>query len=176
MKTSFICSGVVAIGVLAIVLVMLLTPPKKTADLALVDRVEQVAEQAIERQWMQALPAVTAHELALAYRANAESANKDFRGRPFMVSGMVVSINADAMGDPFITLRGGTSEFLQPQFGFDRSALRALSKLRSGVEVSLKCTGKGDVAKVPVADSCILLAVRERMSGSRRLSARSRDD
>ncbi|MES3024927.1 MAG: hypothetical protein V4857_25425 [Pseudomonadota bacterium] len=155
---------------------LLMTPPKKSADLALVDQVEQVADQAHERAWMQALPTVTAHELALAYRTNAATADKDFRGRPFMVSGMVVSISADAMGDPFITLRGGTSEFLQPQFGFDRSARQALSKLKTGVEVSLKCTGKGDVAKVPVADSCTLLAAREQVPDITRLSSASRDE
>ena len=39
-------------------------------------------------------------------------------------------------------------------FGFDKSSLDTLAKFKKGDKVTLVCTGKGDVAKIPMFDPC----------------------
>lgn len=103
------------------------------------------------------LPAVTAADIATAYRDNTVAADQQFKGKKFKVSGVVGDINTDIMGDPYITLRGGVNQFMEPQFSFDKTALDNLAKLKKGSKVTLVCVGKGDIAKTPMSEKCSLL-------------------
>lgn len=114
-------------------------------------------EAAAEQEKLAALPSVTAREIAAAYEANTVAADLQFKGKKFKVTGTVGDINTDILGRPYLTLRGGVNEFMEPQFAFEKNAATELAKLKKGQKVTLACTGKGDVAKIPMSDSCALI-------------------
>lgn len=106
---------------------------------------------------MATLPTYTANDMARAYEENTVAADALFKGKKFKVTGTVASINTDFMGNPYITLRGGVNQFMEPQFGFDDSFAPHLSQWRKGAKVQLVCIGKGDVAKTPMSSECVPL-------------------
>ena len=116
-----------------------------------------VANQEITKQEIDALPNVTASAMASAYSDNTVAADQQFKDKKFKVTGTVADINTDIMGNPYITLRGGVNQFMEPQFAFDKSDAAKLANLKKGSKVSLICIGKGDVAKTPMSGSCALL-------------------
>lgn len=98
----------------------------------------------------------TAGDIARAYEENTVAADQRFKGKRYMVTGTVEGINTDFMGDPYVTLYGGVNQFREPIFGFQKSASGTLANLAKGSTVILLCTGKGDIAKRPMWDSCSL--------------------
>lgn len=102
-------------------------------------------------------PTVTARDIALAYAENTVAADQVYKGRRFRVTGSVSDINTDFMGDPYLMLKGGQNEFMEPQFKFTKSDAPELAKLRKGHKVTLECTGRGDFAKTPMSDDCRIL-------------------
>lgn len=136
------------------------SPEQKQAEAAALEqqRVEQAAaEKAKVVAELAAMPVVTASAIASAYDANTVAADQQFKGKKFKVSGTVADINTNFMGQPYVTLRGGVNQFMEPQFAFEKSDAEQLVSLKKGSKVTLLCTGKGDVAKVPMSDSCSLL-------------------
>lgn len=103
------------------------------------------------------LPQYTAGDLARAYEENSVAADAKFKGKRYRVSGTVVDISTDFMGDPYVTLRGGVNQFLEPRFAFDKKQLDSLSKLRKGQKVVFACEGRGDVMKSASSSDCSLL-------------------
>lgn len=103
------------------------------------------------------LPLVTANELAHAYDENTVAADQRFKGQRFKVKGTVTDINTNFMGAPVVLMRGGVNQFLEPQFEFDKNAVNQLAALKKGQSVMLECTGRGDVAKTPMSDDCVLV-------------------
>lgn len=118
---------------------------------------EQAAEEEAARQAIDALPSYSATELARAYDANTVAADQKFKGQTFKVTGTIADINTDIMGNPYVTMRGGVNQFLEPQFAFDKDSANQLAELSKGMKVTLMCTGKGDIAKTPMSDDCIIL-------------------
>ncbi|NIX94778.1 hypothetical protein HCG45_18780 [Pseudomonas fulva] len=110
-----------------------------------------------EKKAIADMPTVTAQALASAYDDNTVAADARFKGKRFKVTGTVLDINTDFTGDPYITLRGGVNQFMEPQFGFEKSDAEQLAVLRKGSKVTLLCTGRGDVAKTPMSKDCSLL-------------------
>ncbi|KAF4557355.1 MULTISPECIES: hypothetical protein [Pseudomonas] len=102
------------------------------------------------------LPRYTAKQMASAYESNTVAADQIFKGKEFEVSGVVQSINTDFLGHPYVTLRGGVNQFLEPQFAFDKGQESVVAGLRKGQSVTLVCTGKGDIAKTPMSEDCTL--------------------
>lgn len=102
----------------------------------------------------QPLLQVTASQLAQAYDRNTVAADQQFKGKRFQVTGVVDSINTNFLGRPYLTLRGGVNQFMEPQFELDRSYESYAAKLQAGMRVSLVCTGSGDVAKTPMSKGC----------------------
>jgi len=103
------------------------------------------------------LPSYTASDLARDYNDNTVAADQKYKGKKYKVSGAVVDISTDFLGKPYITLRGGVNEFMEPQFSFVRGQDKALAALKRGDRVTLICTGSGDVAKTAMSESCTLL-------------------
>lgn len=134
--------------------------PEQLAAEAKARQVEQVkrAEEARERarRELASLPAYTARDLAVAYNANTVAADQVFKGRKYKVSGVVSDINTDIFGNPYVTLRGGVNQFMEPQFSFDDDSASELAKLRKGSKVQIVCVGKGDVAKTPMSGDCVM--------------------
>ncbi|MGV8637809.1 hypothetical protein ACV35N_37990, partial [Pseudomonas aeruginosa] len=70
-------------------------------------------------------------------------------------TGVVDSINTDLFGNPYVTLRGGVNQFMEPQFQLDEAHANYAAGLQSGMRISLVCTGRGDVAKTPMSKDCV---------------------
>lgn len=94
-------------------------------------------------------------QLAQAYDRNTVAADQLFKGKRFKVTGAVDSINTDMFGNPYVTLRGGVNQFMEPQFELDDAHANYAAGLQSGMRISLICTGRGDVAKTPMSKGCV---------------------
>jgi len=136
------------------------SPEQKAAEIAAREQ-KSVQQAEVKRKQLKqeiaALITVTASDIAAAYNANTVAADQKFKDKKFKVSGVVVDINTDFMGNPYVTLRGGVNQFMQPQFRFEKSNTAQLANLKKGAKVTLVCIGKGDVAKTPMSGSCSLL-------------------
>ncbi|ENM3072298.1 hypothetical protein ISE00_23870 [Pseudomonas aeruginosa] len=97
---------------------------------------------------------VSAQQLAQAYDRNTVAADQQFKGKRFKVTGVVESINTDLFGKPYVTLRGGVNQFMEPQFQLDDAHANYAAGLQSGMRISLICIGGGDVAKTPMSKDC----------------------
>ncbi|MNO80895.1 TRNA-anti-like protein [compost metagenome] len=98
---------------------------------------------------------VSAQQLAQAYERNTVAADQQFKGQRFKVTGVVDSINTDLFGKPYVTLRGGVNQFMEPQFKLDSDHRNYAAGLQQGLRISLICKGRGDVAKTPMSDECV---------------------
>lgn len=96
----------------------------------------------------------SAQQLAQAYDRNTVAADQQLKGKLFKVTGVVDSINTDLFGKPYVTLRGGVNQFMEPQFKFDSDHRNYVAGLQRGLRISLICKGRGDVAKTPMSDEC----------------------
>jgi len=99
----------------------------------------------------------TASEIARAYDANTVAADQQFKGKRFKVTGTVDNINTDFMGNPYLTLRGGVNQFMEPQFAFNENQSEQLASVKPGEKVTLVCVGRGDVAKTPMSGDCVMM-------------------
>ncbi|PKM31603.1 MAG: hypothetical protein CVV07_00365 [Gammaproteobacteria bacterium HGW-Gammaproteobacteria-11] len=117
-------------------------------------RLSQIATPAAPAEPV-VLREVTAQQLAAAYERNTVAADQQFKGKRFKVTGVVDSINTNFLGRPYITLRGSTNRFMQPQFELERNQTSYAARLSEGMRVTLACTGSGDVAKIPMSDECV---------------------
>jgi len=115
------------------------------------------AAEAEAKQALDALPEVSAADIAKAYEENTVAADALYKGKRYKVSGKIADISTDFMGAPYLTLRGGVNPFMEPQFAFDKEDLASLAQLKKGQGVTLACTGAGDIAKTPVSKECALL-------------------
>ncbi|MGU1251456.1 OB-fold protein [Pseudomonas aeruginosa] len=98
---------------------------------------------------------ISAQQLAQAYDRNTVAADQQFKGKRFKVTGVVDSINTDMFGTPYVTLRGGVNQFMEPQFELNEERASYAAGLQSGMRISLVCTGRGDVAKTPMSKDCV---------------------
>lgn len=97
---------------------------------------------------------ISAQQLAQAYDRNTVAADQQFKDKRFKVTGVVDSINTDLFGKPYVTLRGGVNQFMEPQFKLDSDHRNYAAGLQQGMRISLICRGRGDVAKTPMSDEC----------------------
>lgn len=106
-------------------------------------------------QQAQPLPEYSAQQMAADYERNTVAADQRYKGKRFKVSGVVDSINTDLFGNPYVTLRGGVNQFMEPQFELDSAHRNYAAGLQQGMRISLVCKGRGDVAKIPMSDECV---------------------
>lgn len=97
----------------------------------------------------------SAAQLASAYDRNTVAADQKYKGKRLKVTGVVDSINTDLFGNPYITMRGGVNQFMEPQFKLSRQYSDYAARLAPGMRVTLICTGRGDVIKTPMSDNCV---------------------
>jgi len=100
------------------------------------------------------LEAFTAADIAEAYNRNAYAADQTFKGKSFKVTGTVASINTNFRGKPYIIMKGGVNQFMEPQFTLAESNEKFAVTLKPGDKITLACTGRGDVAKTPMSNEC----------------------
>lgn len=128
------------------------SPEQKAAEVA--QRAENKKQEMIKDS--ENLSTITPHDLAVAYHENTVFADQQFKNKRFKISGFVVDINTDVMGNPYITMRGGINEFLEPQFKLDESDSAKIATLKKGSKITLICVGNGDVAKTPMSDCSMI--------------------
>lgn len=157
-KTVFIVVG--GLFVLTTISNALKSPEEAAAEKAAREDLQYVQAQAkyyADLKTVSDMPLITAQTLASAYEANTVAADARFKGKRFKITGTVSDINTDFTGVPYVTLRGGVNQFMEPQFGFEKSESEQLVSLRKGSKVTFVCTGRGDVAKTPISKDCNLL-------------------
>ncbi len=98
----------------------------------------------------------TARKIAAAYSENTVAADNKFKGQRFMVSGAISDINTDFTGSPVIILVGGVNPFLEPQAELIEPEMQKAASLKKGQQITLICTGKGDIAKTPMMSDCVI--------------------
>lgn len=103
----------------------------------------------------ESLQEYSAQQIAQAYDRNTVAADQQFKGKRFKVTGVVDSINTDLFGDPYVTLRGGVNQFMEPEFELDKAHANYAAGLQSGMRITMTCRGRGDVAKTPMSDECV---------------------
>lgn len=101
------------------------------------------------------LKAYSSAKIAQDYEDNTVAADMQYKGKRVQVTGRITDINTDFLGKPYLVL-AGTNQFMGPQFKFDKSDLPSLATLKKGAQVSVVCTGKGDVVKTPMFEDCAL--------------------
>lgn len=97
----------------------------------------------------------SAQQLAAEYERNTVAADQRYKSKRFKVTGVVDSINTDLFGNPYVTLRGGVNQFMEPQFKLDSAHRNYAAGLQQGLRITLVCRGRGDVAKTPMSDECV---------------------
>ncbi|MEQ7917640.1 hypothetical protein ABQX22_00475 [Xanthomonas sp. WHRI 1810A] len=113
------------------------------------------SSKATPREQAHATPikAYTASQVATSYDDNTVAADIQFKDKRVKVSGRITDINTDMFGKPYLVL-AGTNQFMGPQFKFDKSDMSVMATMKKGTTVSVICTGKGDVAKIPMFEDC----------------------
>lgn len=116
------------------------------------------AEAANAAKTEQAAPAadaikITARELFKAYDANEVAADSKFKGKPIEITGVVESISSDIANEPVVQLSGGEMFQMVHANGLDTATAAGLSK---GQEITLACTGAGEVIGMPSLSDCSL--------------------
>lgn len=127
------------------------TAAKRAKEAKLADEAQR------QRSEIASLPLVAASQIAQAYEENTVAADQVFKDKRFRVTGIVSSISTDFIGRPYVTLRGGVNQFMEPQFSFSKDSSSQVAALRKGNKITLVCRGRGDVAKTPMSDDCLLL-------------------
>lgn len=116
---------------------------------------EQKATQA--KQEADSMELVQVSAIAKAYNDNTVAADQLYKGKKLKVQGTVAEISTNIMGDPYLQLRGGVNQFMEPQMHFDKGAADQLAKLKKGQQVTAVCEGSGDIGKTPMLNDCSLL-------------------
>lgn len=129
----------------------------KDADAKRAKEVKFADEAARQQREIASLPLVTASQIAQAYEENTVAADQVYKDKRFRVTGAISSISTDFLGRPYISLRGGVNQFMEPQFSFSKDSASQIATLKKGNKVTLACKGRGDIAKTPMSDECLLL-------------------
>ena len=111
-------------------------------------------DNAIDQTRVESLTTISAYDLALAYHQNTVQADQRFKGKRFIITGIVVDINTDFLDRPYLVLDGGVNQFMNPHFAFNKGQENILANIKKGDRVVLVCRVKGDIAKTPMSESC----------------------
>lgn len=119
--------------------------------------VQASSSSSVAKEQAQSEPvkAFTSAKVAQDYDDNTVAADMQYKGKRVKVSGRITDINTDFLGKPYLVL-AGTNQFMGPQFKFDKSDMSSLATLKKGAQISVVCTGKGDVVKTPMFEDCEL--------------------
>ena len=134
-----VASRVVGFAWLAFFLVGVVSSDRTTAQAPATSTSQSQPAKAIEP--VAPVLEVSAQQLAQAYERNTVAADQQFKGKRFSVTGIVESINTDLFGKPYVTLRGGVNQFMEPQFKLDSAHRNYAAGLQQGLRITLVCRG-----------------------------------
>jgi hypothetical protein len=151
----------IAIGFGALVVVVAFIPNDSAADLR-----RQDEKEIANNKWMNeqsraitakrivetALPRFSAAQYAADYEANEVAADNKYKGKKFLVSGSVKSINKDILGNANLAL-STPDAFIGVIASLDDKDYPWASTLKRGQKVSLLCTGSG-MLLTPMLTDC----------------------
>ena len=143
---------VLAVGLAIVVIRGMVNAPSQSRP-----HVSDMERREMEVKRVATLESYTAADLASAYRENTYAADLTFKDKQFKVKGTVANINTDFRGKPYITMKGGANQFMEPQFALAKSDERFAAALKKGETITLACTGRGDVAKTPMSGECTFI-------------------
>ena len=99
---------------------------------------------------------VTATYLYSAYAANTVAADRSYKDKTIIVSGIVGSVVKDALGNPYVALGDANrSTLVQCMFAADDES--ALASLRPGQPVRVHGSCDGQLVMYPILSKCRLL-------------------
>jgi hypothetical protein len=114
------------------------------------ERVQRNATPARDAQVIE----VSAAQLASAYDRNKVAADQSYKGKSIKVTGIVDSITTDRFGSPYIVMRGGVNQFMEPMFKLREQYINYAASLTAGMRITLICTGRGFSISRPMSDNC----------------------
>lgn len=97
----------------------------------------------------------TATELEQEYDKNEVRADKKFKGKNLIVSGVVESIQSDMLDNPFVVFKSKKNLGLKAtEAKFDKSAYDQVIELNKKDKIELVCVGEGEVMGSPMLKDC----------------------
>lgn len=99
------------------------------------------------------IPEVTAQAILREYSDNEVRADQQFKGRPWVVTGIIESIGKDLIGRPYLILTSdGAAAYPAIQAVFQRDATDAIAQLHKRYSVRVTCTCEGKTMHVQFSD------------------------
>ena len=119
---------------------------------------DTTTESAVQAEVPEEVIEVTAEELWAAYDKNELAGDKAYKDKTLIVTGVLNSIESGLGDTPYLTLKAGDEyNFNTPQAHFNKSETDSLIALSKGENVTLKCTGNGEVMGSPMLSDCTLV-------------------
>lgn len=125
------------------------TPPEATR--------QHKASESQSSKPKEPLPEYKASEIAAAYEENTVAADRQFKGKRFIVTGIVTDINTDMFGGVYFTFKNHRNQFSEPHFSLKKGYEDYAANVRKGETIRLECTGGGDVVKTAMNKDCVPL-------------------
>lgn len=98
--------------------------------------------------------AVTSDEVLKTYTENEARADKYYKGKSLIVSGVVGGIKSGINDEPYVVFKA-KNMFQAPQARFLESENDKVIELNKGNKVSLLCLGAGEVGGTPTFKDCV---------------------
>lgn len=103
--------------------------------------------------------AVSADDLQKQYERNEVAGDKKFRGKRLILDGKVASIDHSIGENYFVSLRGGTNQFMRPKAMMADGHTDYLAELEKGQTIRLVCEGDGLLMASAMVSDCIPAAL-----------------
>lgn len=101
------------------------------------------------------MPEYSADEISKAYADNTVAADRKFKGKRFIVTGVVSDVNTDFLNRVYFTFKNRRDMFSEPQFAMKRGHDDFAASVRKGQKIRLECTGDGDIVKTAMHKNCV---------------------
>jgi tRNA_anti-like len=108
------------------------------------------------REQSQSLPEISAFELATRYDSNEIAADQSFKGKEFIVTGVVDNVGKDITDEMYVALAGPEGSIRGVQCFFSEDHAKQLASLSKGQHVRLKGEVSGLMMNVLVKDCRIV--------------------
>lgn len=97
---------------------------------------------------------VSANNIQLEYEKNEINADKKYEKKDLIITGKVKSIEKDAYGNPYLSLYGGSNQFINPQAKFDGN-LEWLATVKKNEIVTIVCNNSNMIIGSVFLQNCM---------------------
>lgn len=132
---------------------------KSIIKVLLIDEIKLAAENgdgypALVKKIVGDYVVTTSDKLQKAYEKNEVAGDQQFRNKPIFINGTVKSIDRSVGENYFISLKGGTNQFMQPKASMADGYTNFLASLEKGDRVFLFCKGNGMLMGSAIVAKC----------------------